>query len=147
MLEIKNWSRRYNHSFRLGNTRIDLNCFIDDFPKIVKELRQVEGNKSGKPSYPGLGSFDFLKEHHLIYEDYKPWIAMNHYEQGFHRDFRYTPLCGWDWLENAWNELQGNGHKYYEQGMTISYDGRELGKFDTSSKRGEIKKLVKGVKE
>jgi hypothetical protein len=52
------------------------------------------------------------------------------------------PLCGKEWLDNA---LARVDTKLFNQSMTIVYDGKVLGEFDASTKRGEVKRLMKGT--
>lgn len=50
------------------------------------------------------------------------------------------PLCGKEWLAG---ELARVGTKLYDQSMTIMYDGRVIGEFSLSTKRGEIRQTMK----
>ncbi len=59
------------------------------------------------------------------------------------------PLCGKEWLANALSisELLISVKLFNQnQSMTIIYDGRVLGEFNASTKRGKIKRLMEGTK-
>jgi len=72
--------------------------------------------------------------------------AQSSIAEGVLRELRYRgtePLCGKEWLANA---LARVGTELFNQSMTIVYDGRVLGEFDASTKRGEIKRVMKETK-
>lgn len=147
-----------------------LEWFDDDILDKAIELenrrREIINNKKLTPPYPGISvpysmrhvsplpmvdkaevvamrSDYWYKKHGLT----KPQalVKASRAQKRIERELLYQgctePLCGKEWLANALARA-----KLFNQAMTIIHDGRVIGEFDTSTKRGEVKRLMKGTK-
>lgn len=134
---------RHKHSFKLGNTQINLDYHDIDgrtSSDLFRLLRQAQKPSSHKLSYPR--SFDFIKEHHIGLSECG-YDNNGNIKYILKSTYNYIPLCGWEWLEKAWKELSS---KDYKQDMIVSYDGKKVGKFNILAKAGEVKQLIKGIR-
>lgn len=141
----------YQHEeFAIGYPNLkqayDYTVCEDCHTKIVKGFEQAQKPNGHKPNYPK--GFDFFAWYDVIALNRCDYL-INHCYSGpgrFTRVKAIEPICGWEWLERAWGELQSDGSKYYNQSMTVNYDGKQVSKFDIHTKAGEVKKLVKEIR-